>query len=279
MTLLAAEAIPGTHPTVSVCGNAFFCTFNFDTLVSSGIALVVTLIIGFGTAITLRRRTPHRLQMVLELLLDYVRRLTHDTVSRQATFVLPLAATIFIFIFVANWLDFLPLHAPVEPANADVNLPLAMALVVIIIVEWYSFHVLGFKRFFYRYTHPFDAPIWMRTVFVPINIITEIAKPISLALRLFGNIFGGLVMVYLLTIWFQAWAASGGFFSGLSPIPVVLLVVWKLFDVILIGTIQAFIFMLLTVIYFGMAREGLEEEEHRMGAASHASTHVGREGT
>ena len=269
--IIAAEAIPGTHPTVQVCsGSAFLCTFNYDTLISSGIALVVTLALGFGVAFSLRKRVPHRVQMVLELLLSYVRRLTHDSVSKDATFVLPLAATIFVFIFVANWLDFLPLHAPVEPANADVNLPLAMALVVIVIVQWYSFKVLGFKRFFYRYTHPFDAPILMRAVFVPINIITEIAKPVSLALRLFGNIFGGLVMVYLLTIWFQAWATSGGFVSALSPIPVVLLVVWKMFDVILIGTIQAFIFMLLTVIYFGMAREGLEEEEHRMAAASHA---------
>ena len=108
----------------------------------------------------------------------------------------------------------------------------------------------------------------MRIAFVPINIITEIAKPVSLALRLFGNIFGGLVMVYLLSLWFQAFATSGGLFAVLSPLPVVLLVAWKLFDVFLIGTIQAFIFMLLTVIYFGMAREGLEEEHQ--GAAAHA---------
>ncbi|HZU75283.1 MAG TPA: F0F1 ATP synthase subunit A [Dehalococcoidia bacterium] len=261
MSFIAAESIPGTHPTVSICSSSF-CTFNYDTLISSGIAFAVTIAVAVVVVWRIRHGVPRRMQMVMELLLDYVRRLTHDSVARDADFVLPLAATIFIFIFVANWLDFLPLHQPVEPANADVNLPLAMALVVIAIVEWYSFKVLGAKRFFYRYTHPFDAPIVMRAIFVPINIITEIAKPVSLALRLFGNIFGGLVMVYLLTIWFQAWATSGGFFAAVSPIPVVLLVIWKMFDVILIGTIQAFIFMLLTVIYFGMAREGLEEEVH-----------------
>ena len=266
--VLAAEAVPGTHPTISVCGNAFLCTFNYDTLISSGIAFLVTIAIAVAVVWRLRRGVPRRLQMVLELLLSYSRTLTHEQVGEGGGFILPLAATIFIFIFVANWLDFLPLHNPVEPANADINLPLAMALVVIVIVQWYSFHVLGFKRYFYRYTHPFDAPIALRVPFVLINIITEIAKPVSLALRLFGNIFGGLVMVYLLTIWFQAWATSGGFFAGLSPIPVVLLVVWKMFDVILIGTIQAFIFMLLTIIYFGMAREGLEEEHH--AGATHA---------
>ena len=89
-------------------------------------------------------------------------------------------------------------------------------------------------------------------------------------MRLFGNIFGGVVMVYLLTLWFQAFATSGGLFSALSPLPIFFLVVWKLFDVFLIGTIQAFIFMLLTVIYFGMAREGLEEEEHHSGATANA---------
>jgi F-type H+-transporting ATPase subunit a len=268
--IIAAEPPPGTHPTISVCANSFLCTFNFDTLISSGIAIAVTLALGFWVAHTLRRGTPRRLQMIFELLLGYTRTLTRDTVSDEAAFVMPIAATIFVFILVANWLDFFPLKAPVEPANADVNLTLAMALVVIIIVQWYSFKTLGFRGFFRRYTHPFEAAIPVRIAFVPLNIITEIAKPVSLALRLFGNIFGGLVMVYLLTLWFQAWAVSGGLDSALSAIPVILLVLWKIFDVFLIGTIQAFIFMLLTVIYFGMAREGLAEEEHHSGATTHA---------
>jgi F-type H+-transporting ATPase subunit a len=268
--MIVADAVPGTHPTIQVCGQAFFCTFNYDTLISSGIAVVLTLALGFGVAYTLRKGTPHKLQMVFELLLGYTRTLTRDTVSEDASFVMPLAVTIFIFILVANWLDFFPLRSPVEPANADINLTLAMALVVIAIVQWYSFKVLGFKGFFRRYTHPFDVALPIRIAFIPLNIITEIAKPASLALRLFGNIFGGVVMVYLLTFWFQQWAPSGGIFSALSPLPIFFLVVWKLFDVFLIGTIQAFIFMLLTIIYFGMAREGLEEEAHHSGATVNA---------
>jgi len=270
--MVALETPPGTHPTVSVCSLSILCKFNVDTLLSSGIAYAITIGLGFWVAYTLRRRTPHRLQMVFELFLSYARRLTLDTVSEDAQFVLPLASTIFIFILLANWLDFFPLRAPVEPANADINLTLAMALVVIIVVQWYSVHVLGWKGYLRRFTKPFDVSTVIRIPFVVLNVIEEVAKPISLALRLFGNIFGGLVMVYLLTIWFQAFATSSAFFIALSPIPVVLLVVWKLFDVFLIGTIQAFIFMLLTVIYFGMAREGLEEEEHHAGAAAHATT-------
>ena len=270
MIALTTETPPGSHPTITVCHvTNYACTFNYDTLISSGIALVVTVAIGFAVVLTLRRGTPNRLQMVFELLLSYVRNLTSDTVAEDADFIMPLAATIFFFILLANWLDVFPLVSPVEPANADINLTLAMALVVIVIVEWYSVHVLGWRKFFYRYTHPFDAPILMRVVFVPINVITEIAKPLSLALRLFGNIFGGVVVVYLLTLAFRYFATLGGPVSAVSVLPVVVLAGWKVFDVFVIGTIQAFIFMLLTIIYFGMAREGLHEEQHS-GAPAHA---------
>jgi len=142
---------------------------------------------------------------------------------------------------------------------------------VIIVVQWYSVRVLGWRGYLRRYTKPFEASKKIRGAFVILNVIEEIAKPISLALRLFGNIFGGLVMVYILTLAFHAFAGSGPILTTISPLWVVLLVGWKLFDVFLIGTIQAFIFMLLTIIYFGMAREGLEEEEHH-AVAAHSTT-------
>ena len=129
MITMLAEAVPGTHPTITVCHiSNFICTFNYDTLISSGLAILVTLAIGIGVAFTLRRGTPHRLQMVFELLLGYIRNLTSETVDEDAAFILPLAATIFFFILFANWLDFFPLVSPLEPANADINLTLAMAI-------------------------------------------------------------------------------------------------------------------------------------------------------
>ena len=93
--MLAAEAIPGTHPTVSICGNAFLCTFNYDTLISSGLAIVVTLGIGFAVAFTLRRGTPHKLQMIFELILGYIRSLTRDTIGEEnpPAFILPAFTT------------------------------------------------------------------------------------------------------------------------------------------------------------------------------------------
>ena len=271
--MFVADTVPGTHPTVQVCGQAFVCTFNVDTLISSGIAIVLTLALVLGVAYRVshaRPGPPTRLQMVLELLLDYARGLIRDSVGDEgANFILPLAATIFIFILIANWLDFFPLVQPVEPANADVNLTLAMAIVVFIVVQWYGVHVQGWKGYLRRFTKPFELGRVARAVYTPLNVIEEVAKPISLSLRLFGNIFGGLVMVYLLTLAFHAFAGSSPIQTAISPIWIIALVIWKIFDVFLIGTIQAFIFMLLTIIYFEQAREGLEEHH---AAPAHTTT-------
>ena len=166
---------PGTHPTIQVCGNAFLCMFNYDTLISSGIAIVLTLAVGLGVSYRLRHGKPGKFQTVLELLLGYIRNLTRQMVSDEGTgFILPIAATIFIFVLFANWLDFFPLAQPVEPAAADINLTLAMAIAVIVIVQWYSIHVLDFRGYLRRFTKPFELPMLARIAFTPFNIIEEI---------------------------------------------------------------------------------------------------------
>jgi F-type H+-transporting ATPase subunit a len=263
---------PGTHPLTPVCGTQYanllvikfyYCAFTVDTLLSSAVAILLTLAFAFFVASRLRPGVPTKLQLVLEFLVSYVRDLTHETVAEDADFVIPLAATIGLYILIANWITFFPLVQPLQPANADLNQTLAMAVVVIVIVQWYSIRVLGIGGYLRRFTKPFELPVWARALYVPINIIEEITKPVTLSLRLFGNIFAGLLMVYLLTL----------LPIYISWIPVVL---WKFFDVFFVGTIQAFIFMLLTIIYFGMAREGLEEEHHgsRAATAGHAERSV-----
>ena len=272
MRVLLEEA-PGTHPTVSLCSGSSFCQLNSDTLLSSMIAIGVTLVVGLAIAYRLRHGRPGKLQMVFELFLSYVRNMVRDTVAEDAAFVVPLAATIGFFILVANWLDFFPLHSPVEPANSDLNVTAAMALVVIFVVQWYSVRALGWRGYLRRFTKPFEMNIVVRTVFVPLNVIEELVKPVTLSLRLFGNIFAGVVMVFLLG---QLYGAGAAFIAHFvyGTFGLALLIVWKLFDVFFVGTIQAFIFMLLTIIYFGMAREGLEEEGHGGHASAHAADAV-----
>jgi F-type H+-transporting ATPase subunit a len=270
-----ADAAPGPHPLTPVCGDQYlnllvikfyYCAFTLDTLVSSAIAIAVTLAIVFLVVNRLQTGTPGKLQMVLELLLGYIRGMVRETVTEDATFIVPIAATIALYILIANWLEFLPLaFSPyVKPANADLNQTLAMAIVVILVVQWYSLREQGLGGYLHRFTRPFELPVWARVLFVPLNVIEEIVKPLTLSLRLFGNLFAGALVVYLLTLLFQA--------SGVwIPLSVVGLVIWKTFDVFIIGSLQAFIFMLLTIMYFGQAREGLEEEHH--GAHAPAASH------
>jgi len=128
-------------------------------------------------------------------------------------------------------------------------------------VQWYSVRTLGWRGYLRRFTKPFELPIWGRAIYTPLNILEELVKPVTLSLRLFGNIFAGTVMIGLIaslgTLALPAVGTVGGTVIGTA-----LLALWKAFDVIFIGFIQAFIFMLLTVIYFGAAREGLEHEHH-----------------
>jgi len=266
--IFLAEAPPGTHPTVSIC-NAWYCTFNYDSLVSSAIAIVITLLVGFLVAYRLSHGVPGKLQLLFEFLIDYVRGLIRESVGEGGGFIVPLAMTLGFYILVANWLDFFPLAEPVHPANADLNQTLAMALVVIIVVQAYSLRVLGVRGYFRRFTKPFEMALPVRILFIPLNVLEEIVKPVTLSLRLFGNIFAGALMVYLIgsLITFLAGLVPDGwpgtaFGVVLTPIVEGLLILWKAFDIFFVGTIQAFIFTLLTIIYFGMAREGLEEEGH-----------------
>jgi F-type H+-transporting ATPase subunit a len=267
MTILAAEEAPSGHEAISLC-NSTLCQINYQTLISSLIAIVITIVFGLWVAARLRSGRPGKLQLFFEVFLEYVRTLVGDTVSTEGTaFIVPLAATVGFYILVANWLDFLPLHSPIEPANSDLNQTLALALFVVLVAQVYSIKVLGFRGYLNRFTKPHESSWWIRGPFIILNVIEEVVKPVTLSLRLFGNIFAGVVMVFLLGQLYGAGSAalSHAFFGVFG---VALLILWKFFDVFFVGTIQAFIFMLLTVIYFGQAREGLEEkDEHHQGAS------------
>jgi len=247
------------QPTVSLgCGQ--WCTFNYNTLISSGLAIVLTLVIAFWIRGQLRSGTPTKVQAIFDWGYDLLRGLIRENVSDNALFILPLAMTLFLFILVANWLEFFPLglFPALHGANADWNQTLAMGVIVFLVVQWYSIREQGWYGYLRRFTKPFELPLPARIVFIPLNIVEEAVKPVTLSLRLFGNIFAGGIMIFLI-------ASAGYHLDFLGPVPhtiisTILLGVWKAFDVIFIGFIQAFIFMLLTVIYFVMAREGLEHE-------------------
>ena len=251
-----------THPTVSLGCGSWWCTFNYGSLISSALAVLVTLVVAFWIRSQLRPGEPGKVQAIYEWGYDLLRGLIKDNVSEDAVFIIPIAMTLFLYILVGNWLEILPLgFFPIlHGANADLNQTLALGLIVISVVQWYSVRVLGWRGYLRRFTKPFELPLPARIVFIPLNILEEAVKPVTLSLRLFGNIFAGGVMIVLI-------ASAGWHLEFLGPVPhtiisTIVLGVWKAFDVIFIGFIQAFIFMLLTVIYFGAAREGLEHSHH-----------------
>lgn len=252
----------GTHPTVDF-GCGALCRFNYDSVISSLLAVLVTIAIAFWIRSKLRSGEPGKVQAVFEWGYDQLRSLIRTNVADDALFIIPLALTLFLYILIANWIELLPLAVfPIlHGANADLNQTLAMALIVIAVVQWYSVGVLGWRGYFRRFTKPFEMPLAFRIGFMPFNILEEVVKPVTLSLRLFGNIFAGAVMIALIAGFGSLALPVVGTVGG-TVLGTLLLSIWKAFDVIFIGFIQAFIFMLLTVIYFGAAREGLEHEHH-----------------
>jgi F-type H+-transporting ATPase subunit a len=226
-------------------------TFNIDTIISTAVAGSLVLILGFVARRALTKKTPDhvptKVQLIWETVVGQVNTQVEDNLGRVHPFVVPLAVALFFFILFANWLELLPtelnhdLHLLPAP-TADTNLTYAMALMAMFGVWTYGIREKGVRGYFRHFLEPFP-------VLLPLNILEELTKPITLALRLFGNIFAGGIMLSLITLIpvYALWAPN---------------LLWKLFDMF-IGGIQAFIFALLTVLYFGMAGAGHDDhEEH-----------------
>ncbi len=233
-TLLAADIEVGHHKTAEFLG----LTFNVDTVISTLVAGVIVLGAGLYMARRASSGRPSKLQLAFETIVDAIEKQVASSMGQVAPFVVPLAFTLFMFILIANWLELIPSGGYLEAPSADINFTLALALIVIVWMHITAIRKKGLGSYLRHYAQPYPA-------LIPLEIIGEIVKPFTLALRLFGNIFAGGVMlaiIGLIPAWLL-WIPNG---------------LWKGFDLI-IGAIQAFIFALLTILYFGFA---LEEEEH-----------------
>jgi len=244
--LLAAAHLPaadikvGDHPTFK----AGF-TFNIDTMYTTGIAAIVTLGLLAMVARNASVEKPSKLQLVFETVVSQVKERVEGTVGHDVPPILaPLGVTLFVFILMCNWLAWIPSgHDPerLGPPTADTNLVYAMAITVMVL-----YIVAGVKAKGGRYVGEwFTAKPAIRR---PILILEQIINPLSLSLRLFGNIFAGgimLAVIALLPVY-------------LFPLYGAFNIVWKLFDSGFIAPIQAFIFSYLTILYFGFATN----EEH-----------------
>jgi F-type H+-transporting ATPase subunit a len=211
-------------------------TVDLDVVWTTLLAAAIVLGLGLLMVRKVTSGVPGKLQLFWETLVEQVSDLAESAIGPQGRRFVGLGVTIFFFILVCNWLAFIPSGDPgiLAPPTGDVNLPLALAVIVIFLVHWNSVKARGARGYFKHYSQPYAA-------LTPINIIEELTKPITLTFRLFGNIFSGVLMVAVIVTLIPSYASWIG------------LAVWKPFDELFIGAIQAFIFGLLTIIYLGMA--------------------------
>lgn len=244
-----------------------FWTLNLDTLFFSVVLGAAALLLMYAGARRVSTGVPGKLQNFAELMLTFADNQVKDCFHGKNKVIGPLALTIFIWVFLMNFMDIVPVdflpavaelfgfhHLKVVPTN-DLNLTFALSLSVFILIIFYSLKIKGPKGFIKELTlQPFNNP-----VFIPFNLLLElvglIAKPISLALRLFGNLYAGeLIFILIALLTLNAAASSALSNVTLGAAQFLLSLAWSIFHILVI-TLQAFIFMVLTIVYLSLAHE------------------------
>jgi len=224
-------------------------------------------------SVTTGAGVPGKFQNFVEMIVEFVDTQVRDIFGRTHPYIAPLALTIFCWVFLFNFMDMIPVdllpaaaagaglsHLKVVPST-DVNVTFAMSLTVFALIIIYSIKIKGIGGFVSELTlHPFHSSnIFLQALLVPANLILEgvnlFAKPISLALRLFGNLYAG-ELIFLLIALFTLSAGFGGLttLSGWGGVfaHFVLGLVWAIYHILVI-TLQAFVFMMLTIVYLAQA--------------------------
>jgi F-type H+-transporting ATPase subunit a len=251
-----------------------FSVINWDSVFFS-VALAVLFAGSFYLAA--RKATsgvPGKFQNFIELLVDKVNEQVTDSFHGTNALLAPLGLTIFCWVLLFNAMDVLPVdllpalahgagfeHLKVVPST-DLNITFAMSLTVFILIIYYSIKSKGLGGFIAEFTlQPFSAknPI-VKVLLIPANLVLEvvpfIARPISLSLRLYGNLFAGEMIFLLLAALTLSGVQQLHHVSGwvFLVIQFLLALLWAIFHLLVI-TLQAFIFMVLTIVYLAMAQE------------------------
>ena len=251
-----------------------FWVLHLDTFGWSVVLGLLVLVMFRSVARKVESGRPSRWQNFIEMMVEFVDGTVKDAFHHKSRFVAPMALTVFFWVFLMNFMDLVPIdllpalfHAggveymKVVPST-DPNITIGMSLTVFLIAFWYSFHIKGFKGVSAEFLfHPFEAenPVVQAALMVVnflLKCVEELAKPLSLGLRLFGNMYAG-EMIFILLACFTlnvgfAEAGVGTVFGFITQL--LLEIGWSIFHVLVI-TLQAYIFMTLTVVYMAMAAD------------------------
>ena len=201
------------------------------------------LIIGFFALTTKRKLVPGRMQSLGELSYEFIANMIKDTTGKEAMRFMPLVFSLFFFILAANLIGMNP-YAFTTTSHLAVTAALAVFVILIVIVAgiWKN----GLKWF--KIFAPSGLPLPMYIIIVPIEIISFVSRPITLAVRLFANMVAGHVMLKLFAIFAAYLAAKGGAYALGSIVPVLGTVALVALEFLVAG-LQAFVFAILTCVY------------------------------
>ncbi len=228
-----------------------FWTLHLDSLI---ISAVLGLVFFFLMALVARKATagvPSKAQSFVELIVDTVDKQVKETFHGDSKLVTPVAITIFVWVFLMNAMDLIPVDFLPVAASAfgvhylkvvpttDPNLTFAMSITVLLLVYFMNLKVKGVGGFAHELlAAPFG--LWLAPVNLAFRVIEDFSKTISLAMRLFGNMFAGEMIFILIAL--------------LGVYQIIPALAWAIFHILVI-TLQAFIFMMLTIVYLSMAAE------------------------
>ena len=243
------------------CADAGFWVLHIDTMLWSLVLGLIFLLTFRSVAKKATTGVPGKLQCAVEMIIEFVDKSVKETFHGKNALIAPLSLTIFVWVLLMNAMDWVPVDLipaiagwigstfmGMDPHDVyiksvpttDMNMTFALSIGVFFLIIFYSIKIKGIGGFTKELTlQPFNHP-----AFIPINFILEsvtlLARPVSLALRLFGNLYAGeLIFILIATI-------------GLFQLPVHFL--WAAFHLLVIP-LQAFIFMMLTIVYLSLAHE------------------------
>ena len=248
-----------------------FHVWNIDTLFWSILCGLVTIFVLRLAARNATPGVPGRFQCAVEMLVELVEDQSKAIIHGNRKFIAPLALTVFVWVALMNSLDFIPVDLPgrvigwlglsgvishhrIVP-TADLNGTFGIALGVFVLMIYYNFKIKGAGGFIHELiSAPFGAHPLLWIPNLALNIIEFVAKTVSLALRLFGNMYAGELLFLLIALLGSLWTFGAdvtllGFVGH-----VIAGTVWAIFH-ILIVLLQAFIFMMLTLVYIGQAHD------------------------
>ena len=202
-------------------------TINLEVIVMTWIVFIILIILGLSTT---RKRDilPRRIQALGELIITLLYNLTEDALGKElAKKYAPLVCALFMFLLLANWIGLVP-H--LEEPTKDLNTTLGLGLMGFVIAHYAGIKSKGFKAYLSEYFQPIFF-------MMPLNVIGELAKIVSISFRLFGNIMGGSIIILVVS-----------YLTYSIILPPFLYAFFGLF----VGTIQAFVFTMLTVVYISV---------------------------